>query len=49
MGFIHRVYAKPSVEQMRQNMEKSIPEEAYRQKPVWTGKETEIKKLLGLR
>ncbi len=44
-----RVYAKPSIEQMRQNMEKSIPEEAYRQKPVWTGKETEIKKLLGLR
>ena len=44
-----RVYAIPSIEQMRQNMEKSIPEEAYRQKPVWTGKEAEIKKLLGLR
>jgi len=44
-----RIYAKPSIGQMRQNMEKSIPEEAYRQKPVWTGKETEIKKLLGLK
>jgi site-specific recombinase XerD len=44
-----RVYAKPSIEQMRQNMEKSIPEEAFRQKPVWTGKETEIKRLLGLK
>lgn len=44
-----RNYAIPSPEQMRKAAEKSMPEEAYTQKPKWKGSEEEIMRKLGLK
>ena len=44
-----RIYAKPSIEQMKKEIEKSLPQEAYNQQPVWKGKEDDFEAMLGLR
>ena len=42
------IYAKPSIAQIRKEIEKSIPEEAYNQTPKWK-KDKNFIKSLGLR
>ena len=44
-----RIYAKPSIEQMKKEIEKSLPQEAYNQQPVWKGKEDDFEAMLRLR
>ena len=44
-----RVYAKPSLQQLRSVIEKIIPKSDQEQLPLWEGKEDEISKRLGLR
>ena len=44
-----RIYAKPSMEQMRKAIEKIVPPEDLRQAPLWKNKEAEFSKKLGLR
>lgn len=44
-----RVYAKPSVQQLRSAIERITPKSDQEQKPLWQGKEDEIAKRLGLR
>lgn len=44
-----RVYAKPSLEQMRTAIEKITPGRDKEQLPLWYGKEDEISRRLGLR
>ena len=43
-----KVYAKPSMEMMRQTMESAYPA-ALEEKPVWVGNEDEMARLCGLR
>ncbi|NCB97707.1 MAG: integrase [Bacteroidia bacterium] len=44
-----RVYAKPSLQQLRSAIEKIVPKSDQEQPPLWQGKEDEISKRLGLR
>lgn len=44
-----RVYAKPSLQQLRSVIEKIIPKSDQELLPLWEGKEDEISKQLGLR
>lgn len=44
-----RVYAKPSLQQLRTVIEKITPKSEQEQKPLWQGKEDEIARRLGLR
>ena len=43
-----RIYASPSMDQLRKEIERSIPEEAYKQKPKWKGNK-DFAKQFGLR
>lgn len=42
-----KIYAAPSVEQLRENMQKAQPENAC-EKKLWEGKEDEIRRMFGL-
>lgn len=44
-----RIYAKPSMEQMRTEIEKSVPEEDVKAVPLWAGKKEKEARFLGLR
>jgi len=44
-----RVYAKPSMQQIRRAIESIVPPDGLRQEPLWKGKEATFMKSLGLR
>ena len=44
-----RIYAKPSMEQMRANMDNLLPPSAMRKRLVWKDKEEDFARKLGLR
>jgi len=44
-----RIYAKPSLQQLRSVIEKIVPKSDLEQLPLWEGREDEISKRLGLR
>jgi len=39
MGFLHKIYANPSMEQGRKAIEKIVPPEDLHHAPLWKGKE----------
>ena len=44
-----RIYAKASIEQIRENMEKATPQKDIDAEPVWKGKTKDLNKMYGLR
>ena len=44
-----RIYAKASIAQIRENMEKATPEKDIKAEPIWKGKTKDLNKMYGLR
>ncbi len=44
-----RIYAKASIAQIRENMEKATPQKDIKAEPIWKGKTKDLNKMYGLR